>query len=248
MTRSTGRPETACRIGTAGWSVPKGGEGSQLHRYSARFDCVEINSSFYRPHRPRTYARWAESVPAGFRFAVKAPRALTHEARLRDAAPLLRAFLAEIAGLGPALGPLLVQLPPSLKFELALAQSFFADLRGLFAGEVVAEPRHPTWFGADAETLLAAHEVGRVAADPAPVPEAASPGGWRALRYWRMHGSPQMYHTAYGEDRLRAHADRLAPRDWCIFDNTASGAALQDALRLQNLIPPSARITGAAEG
>jgi uncharacterized protein YecE (DUF72 family) len=250
LTPSTGRPETACRIGTAGWSVPKGfgAEGSQLQRYSARLNCVEINSSFYRPHRPETYARWAQSAPTGFRFALKAPRAITHEARLRDAAPLLQAFLGEIAPLGPALGPVLVQLPPSLEFDPALAQSFFGDLRQLFAGEVVAEPRHPSWFGAAAEALLAAHEIGRVAADPAPAPEAAAPGGWAGLRYWRLHGSPQMYHTAYGEDRLRALAGRLAAQDWCIFDNTASGAALQDALKLQSLVRPSARSTGAPEG
>jgi uncharacterized protein YecE (DUF72 family) len=240
LTRSTGRPETACRIGTAGWSVPQGGEGSQLQRYSARLDCVEIDSSFYRPHRPQTYARWAASVPQGFRFAVKAPRAVTHQARLRDAAPLLQPFLAEIAALGPALGPLLLQLPPSLKFDPALAQNFFADLRKLFAGCVVAEPRHASWFGPGPEALLRAYEIGRVAADPAPAPEAAAPGGWDGLRYWRMHGSPQMYHTAYGEDRLRALAGQLAPRDWCIFDNTASGAALQDALKLQSLIRPPA--------
>jgi uncharacterized protein YecE (DUF72 family) len=142
----------------------------------------------------------------------------------------------------------LVQLPPSLKFDSTLAQSFFADLRQLFAGEVVAEPRHPTWFGIAAEALLAAHEIGRVAADPAPASEAAAPGGWPGLRYWRLHGSPQMYHTAYGEDRLRALAGRLSSQDWCIFDNTASGAALQDALKLQSLLRPSATITGAAEG
>jgi len=225
------------RIGTAGWSVPSqpGAQGSQLQRYAARLSCVEINSSFYRPHRVATYARWAASVPAGFRFAVKAPRAITHEARLRNAAPLLQAFVEQIGALGPALGPMLVQLPPSLKFDPALAQDFLADLRGRFAGEAAIEPRHPTWFGPEAEDLLRAHEMGRVAADPAPAPEAGTPGGWPGLRYWRLHGSPQMYHTPYGDARLRALAEKLSPGDWVIFDNTASGAALPDALRLQQL-------------
>ena len=111
------------RIGTAGWSVPSGfGDGgSQLQRYAARFSCVEINSSFYRPHRPQTYARWAASVPAGFRFAVKAPRTITHDARLREPRALLQPFLEEIGALGATLGPLLIQLPPSLAFDAALA-------------------------------------------------------------------------------------------------------------------------------
>ncbi|MGZ8413013.1 MAG: DUF72 domain-containing protein, partial [Gemmatirosa sp.] len=102
------------RIGTAGWSLPKAeqhafpGEGTHLERYAARFPAVEINSSFYRPHRPATYARWAASVPADFRFAVKVPRTITHERRLRDVDDLLDAFLGEARGLGASLGCLLV--------------------------------------------------------------------------------------------------------------------------------------------
>ena len=203
---------TGVWIGTAGWSVPSGfGDGgSQLQRYATRLCCVEINSSFYRPHRPATYARWAASVPAGFRFSVKAPRSITHEARLRDVRTLLAPFLEQASALGAALGPLLIQLPPSLAFDAAVAQAFFGELRDLYSGEAVLEPRHATWFAPEPERLLRAHAIGRVAADPAPIPEAAVPGG--ALRYWRLHGSPRMYHTPYGEERLRALAAKLAPR------------------------------------
>src|SRR3954449_13476072 len=104
-------------IGTAGWSIPKEHAApfpptrSHLERYGAVFNAVEINSSFYRPHRRATYERWAASVRDGFRFAVKMPKAITHERRLRDAGELLNRFLSEVAGLGPKLGPLLVQLP-----------------------------------------------------------------------------------------------------------------------------------------
>ncbi len=230
------------RIGTAGWSVPSvasgafGTEGTQLQRYSAQFRCVEINSSFYRPHRKETYARWAASVPRDFRFAVKAPRAITHEARLRDAHPPLKSFFEQIRALGAALGPVLVQLPPSLKFDMPLADEFLDDFRTLFAGDAVIEPRHPTWFDSDAEALLRAHRIGRVAADPAPTPNAALPSECDGLRYWRLHGSPRMYFTPYGEERLRRLVGGLAINDWCIFDNTASGAALDDALLLQRLV------------
>ena len=88
------------RIGTAGWTVPKAvaekfpGEGGHLARYAGRFDAVEINSSFYRPHRPATYARWAASVPHGFRFAMKIPREITHTRRLADAMDPLDRFLS----------------------------------------------------------------------------------------------------------------------------------------------------------
>ena len=187
------------RIGTAGWSIPSaaagafGKEGSQLQRYGACFSCAEIDTSFYRSHRPETYARWAASVPSSFRFAVKTPRAITHEAKLRDAHGPLKTFLEQVRLLGPALGPILVQLPPSLLFDPALAETFLSDFRKLFAGEVVIEPRGPTWFGSDADELLRAYRVGRVAADPAPCPEGAIPGGWAGVRYWRLHGSPRMY-------------------------------------------------------
>src|ERR1700760_2293664 len=122
------------RVGCAGWALPKEhaarfpSDGSHLQRYAARLPAVEINSSFYKPHRPATYARWAAAVPAGFRFAVKLPRVITHDQRLANAADPLSRFLSETAALGSRLGPLLVQLPPSLAFQDSVAGAFFHDL------------------------------------------------------------------------------------------------------------------------
>lgn len=236
------------RIGCVAWTIPKGvaGEfpaaGSHLERYAARFSAVEIDTSFYRPHRPATYARWAASVPAGFRFAVKVPRTITHERRLGDVDEPLARFLGEVAALGDRLGPLLVQLPPSLAFERAVAGAFWAGLRRRFAGAVVCEPRHPSWFTAEAERLLVDVAVARVAADPAQARvdpgQAAAPGGWPGLVYLRLHGSPQIYRSAYSPQRLDALAGTLTELGargtpaWCIFDNTAAGAAPVDALAL----------------
>src|ERR1700735_1146646 len=113
----------AMRIGCAGWNVPKqhmavfSAAGSHLHRYARQFNAVEINSSFYRPHRRSTYERWAASVPKDFRFSAKLPRAITHHARLADPEAALDVFAAEVLGLGEKLGPLLAQLPPSLAFD-----------------------------------------------------------------------------------------------------------------------------------
>jgi len=229
------------RIGTAGWSVASSAKeafdeaGSQLERYSSRFSCVEVNSSFYRPHRVQTYARWANSVPTSFRFAVKMPRAITHEARLRDPRSPLETFFAQVGGLGRSLGPLLVQLPPSLVFAPAVVGAFLSEFRRQFEGDAVLEPRHMSWFAPDADQLLRAHRIGRVAADPACCAAASTPGGWAGLRYWRLHGSPRMYHTRYGEERLRSMMSGMPPDDWWIFDNTASGAAIHDALLLQEM-------------
>jgi uncharacterized protein YecE (DUF72 family) len=234
----------AVRIGTAGWSLPREAqaefpaEGTHLERYGGRFPAVEINTSFYRPHRPATYARWAASVPAGFRFSVKLPKAITHGLRLRGAADALDAFLAEAGALGDRLGCLLVQLPPSLELDADAAGAFFAELRARSAVDTACEPRHASWFTPEADALLAAAGVARVAADPARVPEAGEPGGAPDPVYYRLHGSPRVYYSAYDAAYLDALATRLREhaaagrRAWCVFDNTASGAAASNALAL----------------
>ncbi|OYX31025.1 MAG: hypothetical protein B7Y99_11080 [Caulobacterales bacterium 32-69-10] len=229
-------------VGTAGWQIPRTSaeafpvDGTTLQRYAARFGAVEINSSFHRPHQPKTYARWAQTTPPGFRFALKLPKTVTHERRLVDCAELVEAFLFQISQLGEKLGPLVIQLPPSLAFDAGVAGAFLAMLRARFDGDLACEPRHASWFEAEAAAVLSDQRVARVAADPALVPAAAEPGGWTGLSYWRLHGSPQMYWSAYGPERIGELAARLAAAPqpaWVFFDNTTSGAAAADALLLQ---------------
>ena len=229
-------------LGTAGWSLARDQwpafppAGTHLQRYAARLPAVEINTSFYRPHRPATYVRWAESVPDTFRFCVKMPKEITHERRLIGCEEALDRFLHECGHLGHKLGCLLVQLPPSLAFDAANAAAFIEALRARYAGPVAIEPRHPSWLAAEA--LLQQGGIARVAADPAPFPEAAEPGGWAGLRYFRLHGSPRIYYSSYTDDWLetlqRRFAEQPAGRPiWCIFDNTASGAATANVMALQ---------------
>ncbi|WAT14573.1 DUF72 domain-containing protein [Xanthomonas fragariae] len=237
------------RCGCAGWSIPAADratfdEGaSVLQRYATRLDAVEINSSFYRPHRASTYARWADSVPEDFRFSVKLPRSISHDARLQGTGPLLDAFLAQAGALGARLGCLLLQLPPSAAFDVRAAATFFAMLRQRWNGGVVCEPRHASWFLPQAQAVLSRHHIARCAADPAPVPDAAAPSPTAGPLYWRWHGAPRIYYSSYDDGALQALADAVsgAPDDtaqppaerWVIFDNTAAGLAVPNALQLQ---------------
>jgi uncharacterized protein YecE (DUF72 family) len=240
-----GRLEAArVYVGCAGWAIPGDqaadfpAAGTHLQRYASRLPATEINSSFYRPHRLATYARWGDAVPAAFRFAVKLPRTITHERRLRDCDALLVPFLAEIGALGDRLGCLLVQLPPSLAWSVDAVEGFLRALRARHAGAVALEPRHPSWFDGAASVQLAQHRVARVGADPSPGRAGDRAAGDRRLTYFRLHGSPRMYYSNYESRDLDeiasriVEAARVSESIWCIFDNTALGAATRNALAL----------------
>jgi uncharacterized protein YecE (DUF72 family) len=231
-------------IGTAGWSVPRAsahrcaGEGTHLERYARVFPCAEINSSFHRPHSASTYAKWAAGTVPEFRFSVKAPRLITHDQKLRRARAPLERFFDEIAGLGKKRGPLLIQLPPSLEFRPRVANNFFTLLRDGYRYPIVCEPRHETWFSPSAEALLLRYKIARVAADPPPVDGADAPAGWPGVVYYRLHGSPRKYWSRYDAAYVARLADAIrgVPSNvdaWVIFDNTASGAAFENACDLQ---------------
>lgn len=227
------------RVGCAGWALPPGGHwgpGSHLERYARVFPVTEINSSFHRPHRDSTYARWAEATPEGFRFSVKVPKAITHIARLADVRTLLDEFMAPLAALGRKLECLLVQLPPKLEFDPTAASRFLRMLRKRHDRAIAVEPRNATWFAPEVEALLRELRISRVAADPARTPTAAEPGGFRGLAYYRLHGSPRMYYSAYESEYLDTLAVKLAAHReaWCIFDNTAGRAAVPNALHLHD--------------
>jgi uncharacterized protein YecE (DUF72 family) len=237
------------RIGTAGWTLPKvvagrfAVEGSHLERYAGGLGCVEVNSSFHRPHRRTTWERWARSVPEGFRFSVKMPKRVTHEAKLVGAGGALLEFFGPVGGLGEKLGPVLVQLPPKLAFDEGVAREFLGTVRELYAGALVCEPRHASWFGG-ADALLWEFGVGRVAADPPKGSTLAGSPSGGGVRYWRLHGAPRTYYSDYDEAALRGLAATLKAdialmpeaERWVIFDNTALGCATGDALRLAELV------------
>ena len=119
-----------------------------------------------------------------------------------------------------------------------MAGGFFAELRERYAGEVACEPRHESWFRPNVERLLESFRVARVAADPAVASAATEPGGWDGLAYYRLHGTPRIYYSAYPPEFLRDVERRIAAMArpgadlWCIFDNTAEGHAVPNALEV----------------
>jgi uncharacterized protein YecE (DUF72 family) len=139
---------------------------------------------------------------------------------------------------------LLIQLPPSFVFAEDVVSDFGKALRELTSLSAVVEPRHASWFTPASEQLLREYNLGRVAADPAIVPEAAATGGAAAIAYYRWHGSPDIYYSDYSDDQLALQHQRLlatkrnATDSWCIFDNTAAGAAIENAWTLARLDSP----------
>ena len=247
MTNSSYRKSDAASlpiyVGCAGWGLSSKvasyfpSEGTHLERYAQVFSSVEINSSFYRPHQPKTYARWAASVPDAFRFCVKIPRTITHELRLRHADAAMRTFVDQVTSLGDKLGCLLLQLPPSLALNESEALSFFSTLRGLTTTRVACEPRHASWFTPAAADLLRDARVACVHAHPLPMP-GIKPAGEVATLYIRLHGAPEIYYSAYSDEFIDGVAQQIADarrarrQVWCIFDNTARGEAIPNALTL----------------
>lgn len=250
------------RVGIAGWSLPAALRSAQpsrqsvLEHYATLFNAVEINSSFYRPHRLATYERWRFAVPESFRFTVKVPKLITHERRLVGCRDELTAFLTAVFGLADRLGALLVQLPPSYLFEPAVARDFFRAIRELTSVPIACEARNASWCGNAVAEVFDDYGVTRVLADPAPAGCKFNESGREPGRfsYRRLHGSPRMYYSAYDAQYLQDVAATIrastpggwaarasAPAQngcehWCIFDNTAGGEAWSNAQLLQRLV------------
>ncbi|WP_426104912.1 DUF72 domain-containing protein [Massilia sp. TSP1-1-2] len=246
MTERTEQNNGAGRVlvGCAGWTIPRDAvaafpaEGSHLQRYAAVLGAAEINSSFYRPHQVKTYERWAASVPDDFRFSVKLPRSITHDAKLVGIDEPLAQFAREAGALGDKLGCVLVQLPPKREFDAGVVQDFFLRLQDTFGCTIACEARNAAWFEADATALLQERGVTRVIADPAKgQPGAHVPTS--ATICARLHGSPRIYYSSYEPAYLAQLArdmdDHVAAGRtvWLIFDNTASRAAVPNALDVQ---------------
>jgi uncharacterized protein YecE (DUF72 family) len=160
------------QVGTSGYNYPewrgtfypeKFPAGKMLAFYAERFSTVEINYTFYRLPTEKLLAGWAAGTPERFSFTLKAPRRITHDAKLQRCEDLLQAFCRTSRTLGPKLGVLLFQLPPTFKKDLAVLRSFLEQLPE--GTRAAFEFRHPSWFEPDVFDALRARNVALCVAD-----------------------------------------------------------------------------------
>jgi len=206
--------------------------------YAAHFDSVEINNTFYRLPEASTFARWAEQAPRDFLFAVKASRFLTHMKKLKDPQQPLQRLFERMAPLGAHLGPVLYQLPPAWRLDLARLESFLDALpRGV---RHVMEFREPSWYGEGAAALLEKYGVARCLHDM----KGSATGMERVgpFAYVRFHGTGDTYAGAYPIERLEVWADwlhgqrRAGIEVYAYFNNDVGGHAPRDAMTLRRLL------------
>ena len=236
------------RVGTCGWQYDdwrgafypaKLPTAHWLSTYSAAFDTVECDNAFYRLPTRETFEKWADASPPGFLMSVKASRFLTHIKRLKDPGEPVKRLLESCAGLGDKLGPLLVQLPPTMKADpdrlSACLDCFPPGLR------VAVEPRHDSWWTEQVRDILARHGAALVWSDRLRKPQAPL---WRTTDwgYLRLHqgrlGFPPNYHPATLRRWLRRIHETWATAEtvFVYFNNDAGAAAVRDAQAMQRML------------
>jgi uncharacterized protein YecE (DUF72 family) len=199
-----------------------------LEHYANRFATVEVNNAFYRLPERSTFEQWRSRTPADFSFAVKVSRFLTHVKRLREPAEPVARFLDRAAGLGDKLGPVLLQLPPTLRADLGLLDETLERFGG--SARVVVEPRHESWFTADCRRLLERHRAALCWADRLGRP--VTPLWVTAdFGYLRLHEGRAQPWPRYGRQALDTWLDRLdgVTEAFVFFNNDPGGAAVIDA-------------------
>ncbi|RST30941.1 DUF72 domain-containing protein [Sphingomonas ginkgonis] len=214
--------------------------------YAETFDTVEINASFYRLPLPATFDGWREKAPAGFRYALKVNRFITHSKRLLDCAEPLAQFVALARRLGSSLGPILHQLPPSLHRDDQRLVEYLALLSADL--EHVVEFRHASWYDPAVLALLDRHGVGFVAHDLIGLVSPRRASGRTA--YVRFHGTGGKYRGRYSGEQTRDWArwlleQRSAGRSvWAYFNNDSGGDAIDDARALRDAIATIGTVAG----
>ncbi len=239
-------------VGTSGWQYrhwrdvlypPAVPQKRWLEHYASRYATVENDGTFYRLPARETFAGWQARTPADFVMAIKASRYLTHIRRLRDPAEPVGRLMSNASGLGPRLGPVLLQLPPNLaadppRLDACLAE--FAAATGGVQVRVAVEPRHPSWWTDQTREVLTAHDAALCWADRRgrPVTPLWRTAGWG---YLRLHEGAAEPWPRYGTRALRSWLDRIeaawpdqAPV-YVYFNNDQRGAAIADSAQFARL-------------
>jgi uncharacterized protein YecE (DUF72 family) len=245
--RSRRRNRGRARVGCSGWQyrhwrgefypslLP---QSRWFEHYASVFDTVEINNTFYRLPEQATFAKWAGSAPAGFEFAVKASRFLTHMKKLKDPEEPVERLFSRMIALAPHLGPVLYQLPPGWTVDVDRFQHFLGILPARYRHAV--EFRHASWYMPEVRCLADQHGVAICVHDmPGSAAERTSSG---AFVYARFHGSSTRYGGSYSDDRLQRWAEWLHDRldhgcdVYAYFNNDIGGHAPRNALTLRNML------------
>jgi uncharacterized protein YecE (DUF72 family) len=240
------------RVGCSGWSYkhwrgifyPEGlPQRCWFERYAEEFDTVEINNSFYRLPSPAAFDKWHDQAPPGFRYAVKANRYLTQAKKLNECEEPLQRMMTAVRHLGDRLGPMLYQLPPTLKCNLERLESFLRilpkDVTSVF------EFRDKSWYVPETYALLdrygasfCVHDMSSAASERIAVGPIA---------YVRFHGGVGKYRGRYPDETLLSWTDwildqaRQGRAVWCYFNNDIHGHAIDDARTLKSMISQMSR-------
>jgi uncharacterized protein YecE (DUF72 family) len=236
-------------IGTSGWTYaswkgpfyPKDLPGRNLLSfYAAEFPTTEVNYSFYHLPKPSTYERWRTLVPAGFLFSVKASRFITHIKRLDDVTDAWQTFINNASVLGPHLGPILFQFPPSFRVDQDKLRGFLSMAQRTVSKahpRLVCEFRHDSWFTDETYRLLQRHGVALCIADGSKY--ARRDVVTADFTYLRYHGRNKMFASDYTDKELSEEAARLRRyrREgldvYVYFNNDALGYAVKNARSLK---------------
>jgi len=238
-------------IGTSGWSYMhwKGIFYSEnikpaqfLEYYFTRFACVELNSCFYHLPRKTTVTGWMERTPKTFKFCPKLSRFITHQKRLENVEEALKRYFDLFDEMKQRLGPILIQLPPGLKFDKLLIGDFLKLLKEKYNHYRFAfEVRHKSWIKDDFFNLLTQHEIAFVIADSGnrfPYYEAITTD----FIYLRFHGHEKLYASDYSDSDLYLYARKIMNwlnKDkvvWLFFNNDFNCYAVKNAERLKEII------------
>lgn len=239
------------RIGMSGWSYSdwrglyypeKSKSADWLTLYADEFDTAEINSCFYRLPNPQTLINWAAKVPEDFKFAAKMSRYATHILRLKTPDEPLQRFFNIFAPVKSKLGPILVQLPPTLKFDAAVVRNYFGILQMQYGEYRFAlEARHATWLERDAIKLLEEYNIAWVISQSG-VGFPYSEDITSDIVYLRFHGPEKLFSSSYTDDMLRSYARKIkrwvkdGHHVWVYFNNTMGGAAIGNARTLKKML------------
>jgi uncharacterized protein YecE (DUF72 family) len=208
----------------------------QLHFYSHRLDTLELNVTFYRQVRDATFRKWCEIVPEGFLFSVKMSRFITHVKRLKVEDESIHKFLSGAAALGIKLGVILIQLPPTMRYDEPLLRDFLGRLDSAYRYTV--EARNKSFVCDEFFTLLQERGIAWCIADSAgrfPYCEEIT----AEFIYIRLHGSDLLYASNYRDTELLAWKDKITVWDkeaFVYFDNDFQGYAAKNALTLKSML------------